>query len=174
MVATLTLIGTVTAAQPIAYAHGSVTVGNGPTNTVIFVDRRVMGSLYGHAFRKYVATNGDEFPDGSYCFVETSRDLPLPSPRRVIVSGDFAREPHIISKIARGTQMIIVNPACSPDEGGWDVKLIGKATVYFGEYSQAPSRSTWSNVRGIKALQIDGASDFVPSWPQIILSSSRT
>jgi hypothetical protein len=174
MVALLVWIGAVTASQPIAYSRGWVTVGKGPAATVLFVDRHVMGSLYGHTFRRFVAMNPGELSDGSYCFVESVRDLPRSSIKRVIVSGRFAGENDMLSRFAQGTRVILVNPGCSPDEAKWDGALTEKTTVYFGEYSQSPTRSFWSNVPGLKPRQIDGASDFVPSWPQVILSAPKT
>jgi hypothetical protein len=173
VIALVVLRGAVTAPQPITYFRGEVTVGKGPTHTIIFVDRRVMGSLYGHAFRKFAATNRDKFFDGSYCFVESSRDVPPFSTTCAIVSGRFAGERDILSKFATGTQVILVNPACSPDETMWAVGMIERTTVYFGEYAQGPARSSWSNVPGIRPRQIEGASDFVPSWPEVILSSRK-
>ena len=170
------LIGTggVTASQSIAYSRGVVTVGKGAANTVIFVDRRVMGALYGHTFRKFVVVNHGKLSEDSYCFVESSRDLPSFSITRAIVSGRLAGESDIISKLAHGTQVILVNPACSPDDAKWDGSLTEMTTVYFGEYAQAPSRSSWLDIPGIKARRIDGASDFVPSWPQAILTAPKT
>ncbi len=169
----LVAVGAVTASQPITCSRGWVTVGKGPMKTVIFVDRHVMGSLYGHTFRKFVAVNHDNLFDGSYCFVESSRDLPPFSTTCAVVSGRFAGKRDIIFKLAPGTQMILVNPVCSPDEAMWDRNLTEKTTVYFGEYFQAPARALWSNVPGIRSRQIEGASDFVPSWPEVILSTSK-
>jgi len=171
VVVMLVAVGAVTAPEPITYSRGWVTMGKGPTNTAIFVDRYVMGSLFGHTFRKFVAMNRNKLSEGSYCFVESSRDLPPFSITCVIVSGRFAGENKNISKLARGTQVILVNPTCSPDEATWDGSLIEKTTVYFGKYSQAPARASWSDVPGIRPREIEGASDFVPSWPEVILSS---
>jgi len=165
--------GNLTTSQPINYTRGLVIVGNGPVQTVIFVDRKVMGSLFGHAFRKFVASNHDALNQGAYCFVESSRDLPPAPTTRVIVSGRFARESEIVSQL-KGTQIVIINPACAPDEASLAGDSIGRTTVYFGEYSQISDRSSWSNVPGIKTLQIDGAGDFVPSWPMAILGAPKT
>jgi hypothetical protein len=174
IVAILILIGLTSSSLPITSNKGVVTVGKGSTKTLILVDRQVMGSFYGHTFRKFLAKNRDQLSDNTFVFVESSRDLPSSTIACLVVSGKFMQEGNVVSRLDQGEQIILVNPSCFPEEAKLNNDTIGKTLVYFGEYSQAPCRSSWSSYPGIKALQIDGASDFVPSWPQAILTPHKT
>lgn len=100
--------------------------------------------------------------------------LPACSIAYVVVSSRFMQEDKVIANLNQGGRIILVNPSCLPEEAKLNNDLIGKTLVYFGEYSQATSRFSWSSYPRIKALQIDGASDFVPSWPQVILPTYKT
>jgi hypothetical protein len=173
-VALIVLIGIATAPLPLHFARGMITIGKGPATTLIFVDRKVMGTLYGHAFRKYMAANPPLLSTGTYCFIEAPRDLPFAPVSNLVISGRFAQGDNILSKIDSENQVIILNPTGYPDDARWSHDVLGKTTVYFGEYSQAPSRSSWANFPGIKTIQINGASDFVPSWPEAIWSPHKT
>ena len=174
LVAILILIGLTTSSLPLTFAHGVVTIGKVPTKTLIFVDRQVMGSFYGHTFRKFLVKDPNQLSHSSFILVESSRDLPSSSIARFVVSGRFTQDDTVVSQFDQGAQIILINPSCSPEEARMNDSLIGKTFVYFGEYSQAPCRSSWSGYPGINPLQIDGAGDFVPSWPQAILPPHKT
>jgi O-Antigen ligase len=167
-VAAVILTGLATSSLPIRSSAGAVTIGRGTAQTFIFVDRQVMGSLFGHTFRKFLTQNPDQISTRTFNLVESSHELPSSGIACLVVSGRFTREGTVVSNLNEGKEVILVNPVCLPDDAKLN-GLTGKTLVYFGEYSQAPSRSSWLNYPGIKALQIDGASDFVPSWPQAIL-----
>jgi hypothetical protein len=174
LVAALIGVGVITTSLPIKWTHDLVIVGKGKAGTVVFVDRKVMGSLYGHSFRKFLARNLEAISQGSYCFVESSDHLAPASATLVVVSGRFAGEDKIDPQVDRCSQIIFVNPMSSPDDTGLNHNLIERATVYFGEYCEARSRSSWTNIPHLKALQIEGAGDFIPSWPQAILNSPKS
>lgn len=174
IVAVFILIGLASPSLPITSSAGVATIGKGSTKTLIFVDRQVMGSLYGHTFRKFLAKNPDQLAKNTFILAESSHDLPSSDINYVVVSGRFTQEDNLVSRFNQGEQIILVNPSCFPEETKLNNGLIAKTLVYFGEYSQVPSRSSWSSYPGIKALQIDGASDFVPSWPQAILTPHKT
>ena len=174
IVAILIVIGITTASLPIASSPGVVTLGKGGTETLILVDRQVMGSFFGHTFRKFLAKNPDQLASSTFILVESSRDLPSSTLARLVISGRFSQEDKVVSNLDQGREIILINPSCFPQEAKLNKDLIEKTVVYFGEYYQAPSRSSWSSYPGIKALQIDGASDFVPSWPQAILTPHKT
>jgi hypothetical protein len=174
IVAILILLGVATSTLPIVGTPDRVTLGRSSDQTVIFVDRKIMGSLYGHTFRKFLARNPDQLNKTTFIFVESSSGLPSSSIACLVVGGRFAQKKEIISNLDKGENVILINPTCSPDETGLDESLVAKTLVYFGEYSQVPSRSSWSSYPGVKAFQIDGASDFVPSWPEAILIPHKT
>ena len=173
IVGLLVLIGIATAPILVHFDRGAVTIGKGPVTTIVLVDRKVMGSLYGHTFRKFVAANPAALSGGSFIFIETPRDLSSAPMANLVISGRFAPGSEIVSKFGQGKQVILVNPSGFPDDAGLSHDAIQKTIVYFGEYSQAPSRSSWANYPGIRIIQIDGASDFVPSWPEAIWSSPK-
>jgi hypothetical protein len=158
----------------IAANKGEVTIGKGSSHTLIFVDRQVMGSFYGHTLRKFLATNPDQLSRSTFILLESPRDLKNLAVNRVIVSGQLMQEQKVVGNLNPGEQIVIVNPSCSPDEVKLNKALLEKTLVYFGEYSQAPSRNSWSSWPGIKTFQIDGAGDFVPSWPQMLLMLHKT
>ena len=172
LISILVLLGFSTEVLTVKNSGESVTIGSGPVSTVIFVDRRVMGSLYGHTVRKFLAANPDILRNNRFIFLESSRDFPAVA-THFVISGRFMQDANILSRFDQGQQMILVNPAGFPDEiqpKDW----IEKTTVYLGEYSHAPSRSSWSNYPGLKTVQIEGASDFIPSWPETIWSPRKT
>ena len=171
LVASLIFVGNATTSLPII-DRGAVTVGTGPVRNLILVDRHVLGSLFGHAFRKFLAMNPEVISGNRFIFVESSRDWPSGPINSFVVSGRFVSDIGLRSKFNQGTRVILVNPSGYPDavrNADWFEKTV----VYFGEYSQAPSRSAWQNVPGLKAIQINGAGDFVPGWPQAILTPPK-
>ena len=167
-------LGVSTTSQPIKFSNGVVTVGEGPAKTVVFVDRQVVGSLFGHTFRKYVAENPDLLRDGSFEFIESGRTPILSPVDCLVISGRCAGKSGTATQIGPRERIVLVNPTCFPDEAQLSPDVIKNATVFFGEYSQSPSRSSWLSERGVKSVQIVGASDFVPSWPAAIWNFHKT
>lgn len=173
LIAVLVLIGFATRSLPISLNRGVVTMGRGESRTVILVDRKVMGSLYGHTFRRFLAARSGELARSTFLFTESSAHLPAAVPASWAVSGRFTQD-HILPQLQQVSSLILLNPSSFPEDAGLNKELTGRTLVYFGEYCQEPSRSSWSSYPGIKTFQIDGASDFVPSWPQAILTSPKT
>jgi hypothetical protein len=174
IVVILVLTGFATSSFPITAGNGIVTIGRGSTKTLVFVDRQVMGPYFGKTFRKFMAKEHDELFKNTFVLVESEDSLPANPVKLLVISGKFIQSNRVISYLSKGKKIIFVNPAGFPDEAGFNKNLVDNMWVYFGEYSQAPSRSSWSNYPGIKTLQIDGASDFVPAWPQAILPPHKT
>ena len=173
IIAILIILGSVTTTVPIRETNGSVVLGRSSNTTVIFVDRSVMGKLYGHTFRKFLAGNEGHMLESTFILTE-SPFYRMPSKvHEVIISGRLLQDPNVANYLNCSDQIVLVNPNDFPGETRFDHSLANKTRVYFGEYSQAPSRSSWSNYPGIKAFLIDGASDFVPSWPQAVLNPPR-
>jgi hypothetical protein len=173
LVVVLVLTGLATRSLPLSLNHGVVAVGSGEARTVILVDRKVMGSLYGHTFRRFLANDPAVLDHTTFLLSESSVHLPSMPKASWVVSGRFT-ENDILPQLPKGSSLILVNPSALPEDAGLGKGLAGSTLVYFGEYCQAPSRSSWSSYPGIKTLEIEGASDFVPSWPQAILAPPKT
>jgi hypothetical protein len=174
IVAILVLIGFATRSLPITFAGGVVTVGSGSDKTLILVDRKVLGPMYGHTLRSFLAKNRDQLNNHSFILVESPHDVSLPNANRLVICGRLDSRSHLSSYFEKGQPITFVNPSFFPEEAKLTDTLLGTTSVYFGEYTYLPSRSSWSNYPGIKTIQIDGASDFVPNWPQAILKANKT
>ncbi len=171
-VAALILSGLASSSLSIHFDAGMVTIGNGPEKTLVFVDRQVMGALYGHTFRKFLAASSRLTHDNTFIFVESADRLPSTNFDRLVVSGRFSQDTKVLS-LTHGSQIIFVNPSCIPAFATLSANESDNTIVYFGEYSQIPARSSCSGRPGVRMLQIDGASDFIPTWPQAILSPPK-
>jgi hypothetical protein len=173
VVAGLVLTGFATRSLPISMRGQMVTVGRGNAQTVILVDRKVMGSLFGHTFRRFLTNHPGELDRATFLLSELSDHLPAMSKASWIVSGRFTQD-GLLPQLPQGSSLILLNPSALPEDAGLGKNLAGRTLVYFGEYSRVPSRSFWSSYPGIRILEIEGASDFVPSWPQAILAPPKT
>jgi hypothetical protein len=174
IVVLLVLIGLETNPLPIHNHQGVVILGTGNDCTVILVDRTVMGSLYGHAFRKFLANHSELAHHRRYAFVESADRVPATKASQYVVSGRFAADETLVAKIGSSSRIILVNPSGFPHAAQPGGDLQGQTTVYFGEYAETPSRAAWTRVAGVKAVQISGAADFVPSWPEAIWAAPKS
>jgi hypothetical protein len=173
-VAIVILIGFAGESLPLKKTGGAVTLGNGPNLNLIFVDRDVMGKLYGHALRKYLDENRDQLAENTFIITESPAYIMPPGLHEVIFSGRLMQDVSIAAVLNVSHQIIFINPGCYPGKTEWSDAWASRTAVYFGEYSQSPARSAWASDRNIKTLSIDGASDFVPSWPYAVLKPSGT
>jgi hypothetical protein len=168
----LIVIGIAAAPLPIKATGPAIILGRGPEICVIFVDRTVMGKLYGHTLREYLDKNPGQVATSTFIVTESAACV-LPSRlNKVIVSGRLIQDAADTLNSSRPDRVILINPDGVPEKSEWGNSLASRTWVYFGEYSQTPSRSSWVNFPGIKTLLIDGAADFVPAWPQAVLKSS--
>jgi hypothetical protein len=173
IVAAVVAIGFFHLSQPVHFSEGTVTIGKGPITTLILVDRQVLGSLYGHTFRRFLDQNRDELVAQTFILRESSSHLPTLGVGCLVASGRLTQEDQVVPKLNQSEQVILINPTGFPGETKLSNVSPGNTLVYFGEYSQAPSRSSWAALPGVHAIQIDGASDFVPTWPQAVLTPHK-
>jgi hypothetical protein len=167
------LVGFAKSSLPIRVAKTAVSVGRGPELNIIFVDRNVMGNLYGHAFRRYVAEN-PHLLDKSMFIITESPDYVIPSGvHELIFSGRLWPNTDSL-KLNQADQIVLINPCGLPGSSRWKIGNRFKTCVYFGEYSQSTLRSSWAGYPDLETRFIDGAADFVPSWPQAVLRSPGT
>ena len=174
IVAGLILIGWAGTVVPIQATSRAVTLGQGPVLNVIFVDRDVMGKLYGHAFRRYLETNPEQLTVGTFIVTESSDYKMATKVHELIVSGRTWSAAGDAGGRCHADQIILINPEGDAQKAMWDKRQASNTCVYFGEYSQDPSRSSWESCPGIKTLVIGGGADFVPTWPQAVLKSPGT
>lgn len=167
-------VGNAKATLPIRTENKAVIIGEGASRTIIYIDREVMGKLYGHTLRKFLKESGASISGRLYLVTETPEYVSLTDASQIIASGRMARDAKLMSDLHRVDQVILINPACFPEEMRWDAKAAAKTRVYFGEYSQFPSRSSWENCSSVRYLVIDGAGDFVPAWPGAIWKPAGT
>lgn len=172
LVGTVVLVGLKEASLPIHGTRYSVVIGNGPKLIVIYVDRTVMGKMYGHSLRKYLAECGEAKSAYTYIVTEIPSEEVPRNAQQVIVGGRLMRDPHVAIALDRSEQIILINPECFPQEAAWNARWAVKTTVYFGEYAQSPAYASWSSCPLIKSQVIDEASDFVPSWPRAIWNAA--
>jgi hypothetical protein len=164
--------GCATATLPIKEENQVITIGHGRNQSLIYIDREVMGKLYGHTLRKYWLESGDKFSERAYVITETPQFSPPTDVSQMIVCGKMAQSVRIPARL-QPSQLILINPDCFPGELKWDASVT-KARVYFGEYAQGPSRSSWETCPDARYLVIDGAGDFVPAWPRAIWKPAGT
>jgi hypothetical protein len=174
VVALLILAGATNAAWAVHRERGITTIGIGKDSIVIFVDRKVMGSLYGHTFRRFLAKNPALARQHQFVFVESEDGPPGVMAGQLVVSGRFVEDPALFAKVGFDTKIVLVNPSGFFDRAQIGRDWASRTTVYFGEYAEAPARSAWSGLPGVKAVQIEGAADFVPSWPVAIWSTAKS
>ena len=174
MVAILVAIGYAETSLPIKMTGRVVAVGNGPEVSVIFVDRNVMGKFYGHTFRQYLNKNPSQQAESTYIITESQESIMPSKCHQLIISGRWWQDAGCALNVNRADQVILINPATNPEIFKWNQSATAKTSVYFGEYSQSAARSSWASCPGFRTLVIEGAADFMPSWPQVILKSSGT
>ena len=163
-------VGCVTATLPIEVENSTVMIGRGSDKTLIYIDRGVMGKLYGHSLRRFLSGNVANLAGKTYLVTETSRYRGPADASQIIISGRMAQSVQIPSDLQQQGQLTLINPACFPEEMRWNLPGTTKVRVYFGEYAQNSSRSSWETCAGVRYLMIGGAGDFVPAWPGVIWS----
>ena len=161
-------VGLAKATLPIKADGGTIVIGEGKDTTIIYVDREVMGKLYGHTLRKFFAGSRPNLTENTYIVTERLDYVAAKDAYQIILSGKMACDADLVSRLHSPDQVILVNPACFPEEITWSSNVTSRARVYFGEYSQFPSRSSWESCPGVRFLVIEGAGDFVPGWPGAI------
>ena len=166
--------GCATAMLPIDVENSTVIIGHGADKTLIYIDRGVMGKLYGHALRRYLTGNAANLSGKTYIVTETSRYLGPADVSQIIVSGRMAQSVQIPADLLRSARLSLINPACFPEEMRWNLPGTAKVRVCFGEYAQDSSRSSWETCAGVRYLMIGGAGDFVPAWPRAIWKPAGT
>jgi hypothetical protein len=170
VVAGLIGAGCATAMPSIDMENATIIIGHGANKTLIYIDRDVMGKLYGHTLRKFLTGSATNLSGKTYIVTETSRYLVPADVSQIIVSGRMAQSVQIPADLQQPGRLILINPACLPEQMRWNPATTVKARVYFGEYAQYPSRSSWESCAGVQYVTIDGAGDFVPAWPGAIWS----
>jgi hypothetical protein len=168
VIALVIVVGWAGAALPIEAESRAVMLGEGANKTVLFVDREVMGKLYGHTLRKYLSESGANVSGRTYIVTETPEYAVAADASQIILSGRMARDMAVAPGPHQVGRVILINPVCFPEEMRWDGGVASKTCVYFGEYSQFPSRSSWETCSSVRYLVIDGAGNFVPAWPGAI------
>ncbi len=174
LVALLVAIGFCTVSLPLAATNGAVAIGQGPAIHVIMADRGVMGKLYGHALRNYLSEHRSELSENMFYITESPNGAMPDHASQTIISGSMMKSSAISDALKRSGQIILVNPGCFPEETSWDPNLASKTAVYFGEYSQSPSKSSWSSYPRVRMLIIAGAGEFIPSWPKVLWKTTGT
>jgi hypothetical protein len=173
-VITAIAIGHASAGLPVSANGGVVIVGNGEQKTVIYVDRAVMGKLYGHALREYLNQNHHLLSSHTYIVTESSGYEVPAGTNQVVIGGSMLRESSVALERSRSNQIVLINPDCFPEETKSEFGAVKNVFVYFGEYSQSPARSSWAAGIAGKTFVIEGAGDFVPSWPQAVWKPTGT
>jgi hypothetical protein len=167
-VTVLILIGSFSTAASIRAENKAVIIGGGTNRVVVFVDREVMGKLYGHTLRKYLAEGGAAISANTYIVTETPEYRMPDGVSQIIISGRMVQNLQRAAELRRANQVILINPESFPEEMRWIAPVASRMRVYFGEYSQEPSRSSWEACSGVRYRVISGAGDFVPAWPGAI------
>ncbi len=170
-VAILVLVGWSTTVLPIRKEGRATVLGLGVNRTVIFIDRGVMGKLYGHTLRRFMAESGADISQRTYIVTESADYLIPTGVAQAILSGKMVHE---VSGVSHCKQVVLINPACFPEEMQWKTNSASQPCVYFGEYSQSPSRSSWETWPKVRYVVIDGAGDFVPGWPGALWKPAGT
>jgi hypothetical protein len=174
VVALVILAGRSWAQLPITMNDRMTVLGRGANMDVIFVDRNVLGKLYGHALRKFLFDRVDRAAEMKIIVTEFA-DSSMPAPiRRTVVSGGLMADEAIMPALNRSDRIILINPGAFPTRRAWDPGLASKTTLYFGEYSDSTSRSVWAGCAVARLDVIPGAADFVPSWPAAVWRPAGT
>jgi len=166
--------GCVAATLPIKAQSGAILIGRGGDEALIYIDRGVMGKLYGHTLRRYLADNAKELFGKIYMITEAPNFSAPANVSQIIVGGKMAQNLLSLAGLGRVGQLVLINPSCFPEEMHWNGSAEMKACVYFGEYAQSLSRSSWETRPGVQHLVIEGAGDFVPAWPDAIWKPAGT
>jgi hypothetical protein len=168
IVASLVVVGFTHAEVPIRMMDHAVAVGRGADASVIFVDRSVMGKLYGHALRKYLDKNPILLSRSTFILTESPHDTVPANVQQIVISGRMIRDSNIAASLNHADHIILINPGCFPEEAEWGPGIAPKTAVYFGEYCECPSRASWAAYPQVKSLLIQGAGNFIPAWPRAV------
>lgn len=145
-----------------------VVIGQGEVALWLVADERVLGGdRFAKSLRRYI----EEHSVGrSVGVVWSLAALPEVLSKTTIVvtgaPGDLTQGR--MQDIARtAAKLIFLSPGCYPQEVGVDANLKIPVETFFGEFSQSMVLSAWEDT--VKVRRIEGAGDFLPAWPQIIL-----
>ncbi len=148
-----------------------VVVGKNVPSIWLIGDEQTLGN-YGFAksLRKYLA----EHPtDRSIGIVRSLVYLPddLSGSTVVVAGSPEGRNRAKMQRLASSaSRLILLSPGYDPQEAGiaFDAKI--PVEVLFGEFSQSSFLTAWEETG--KVRRIDGAGDFFPTWPQIVLGDA--
>lgn len=149
-------------------ASDQVIVGSGKPQMLLVVDTKVMGSKYGKTLRKYLQTAVAE--KTTIELVNSVKLVDNISDNIVILSGPIS--PHEKDRIktifATAKEVILINPMFFPQEIDFSRKNNSKTKIAYGEFSKSRAIPFWEEFTA--AYCIEGAGDFIPNWPEVIMS----
>ena len=178
---TMLVVGLLTREFPRVHLAGSrIVLGNRSDPDVwVVVNTGTLGKMYGRTLRQYLRLGGGSEPTQglSVGMVASIDALPLLDKRieTLVVAGtlstpELTRLKTIVPSCAR---LVLLNPVFYPLDLEVGPQSTPKIEVFSGEYSGASS-SAWTDALQHPSHNVEGAGDFLPHWPELILASHPT
>ncbi len=146
-----------------------VIVGRGESQRWLVADENTFGRNYGKKLRE--ALSFEESGKNTVGTVGSIGALGDISGKTVILGGSIAGQDkaRMQTLLTTAQKVILINPSCFPTEWNLSKENATRVEVVFGEFSQSSAADAWAQVVSIR--RIEGAGDFLPHWPEIVLTS---
>lgn len=168
MLAAIWSIGAARSTLPLRGSERKVIVGRGDPKIWIVTDAKVLGDNYGKTLRRFLAEqNGKRWP--AVAVVDAVEDINPQDAGAIVVSGSLpeAGLHALATRMRRGDSLVLLNPTFYPQEiGVRENSPLKNVAAIFGEFSQSPALSAWSNLAAVRQAEVAG--DFLPHWPELI------
>ncbi len=178
LLAALFILGSRPVAGPRLRLSGSrMVLGEAVVPEVWLVaDPATLGNAYGRTLRGYLQTvaAANPAPLASVGIVKSVSELPvgeLQSSTMVVAGTLSTPELAQLKAVApRCGKLILLNPAFFPQDLAADPQTTAKIEVVSGEFSHV-SASAWAEAMKRPPLNVEGAGDFLPRWPELVFNN---
>ena len=166
---------------PLVHFAGSrVVLGNFADPDVwVVANTDTLGKMYGRTLRQYLLSGAHLQPAQglSVGIVRSVDALPLLAmqSKTLVIAGTLAAPElaRLRSLVPSCAQLILLNPIFYPQDLEVGPRSMPKIVVFSGEYSRASS-AAWADALQQSPHNVEGAGDFLPHWPELILVNHPT
>jgi hypothetical protein len=166
LIATFTM-GALHSNDVIRGSRDGVILGRGEPAIWIVARREIMGEQYGKTLRRHLRSQTQGPAVG---VVIGPASIPMSSACAIAAGGTLSIEDlhELTRRTQAGARLVLLNPAFYPQEIAEAQSVVTRVSCIFGEYSQSAARSAWSDLKSAQTIEAVG--DFLPAWPELLLS----
>lgn len=146
--------------------------GKGEPTVWVVWNQKIMGSNYGRSLRMQVQSSSQKPEASSFGIAFSWEGVPDLKNENLVGGGMLdTKDKSILGRlIGKTNQVTLINPFFSPEDLNLPPDRAAKIKVVFGEFSQSPAANSWVKINSVQ--KVEGVGDYLPTWPEIILSES--